>query len=111
MPKADFPCDFLDRQRRTDHEQFGLLDSVPGQIFQRRAAECFLHAAGDIHGMKIEFVLQQLVRQVRAIMRAQMDGDAFGEQGGRRLTELVLLLGQYFKQALQVDLLLPSRPR
>jgi len=111
MAEADFPCDFLDRQRRTDHEQFSLLDSVPGQILQRGAAEGSLHAARDIDGMKIEFALQQLVRQVRAIMRAQMDGDAFGEQGGRRLTELVLLLGQYFKQALQVDLLLPSRPR
>ena len=111
VAETDFPGDFFDRESRANHQQLGLLDPVLGQVFQRGTAERFPHAPSYIDRVKIEVALQKLVRYARAVMRAEIDGDPLGELNGARLSERVLFFGQYFKQVLQVDLMLPPSPR
>ena len=93
MVESNFGSNPFDRERGVDHQQLGLLDAVPGQVFQRRAAKRFLHASGDIDWMKVELLLQNFIRKGRTVIRAQEDGDPLGELMGARLQEDVVIPG------------------
>lgn len=107
MVESDLLCDTTDIEIRLHQQHLGLLDPVALQIFNRRAAEFLLHAARNIHRVKVDAVTKLLHLEFLTIMLPQISCGPFGASGRRRGYRRIECGGQLFNELLKNHLLPP----